>query len=82
MKRKGSSFDSSRAIFSDKKSRNQTYFIQSLLNPELSGILLRFLTNQNFWGCGCTPCPTPLCLANKTLKEKHLTGSSEPTSWY
>jgi len=28
--------------------------------PGFSGLLRRFLANQNFWGWACTPTPTPL----------------------
>jgi len=29
--------------------------------PRFSGILFGFSTNQNFWGCACTPCTPASC---------------------
>ena len=35
--------------------------------PRYSGILPKFLTNQNFWECACTPPPTPLLPSTPSL---------------
>ena len=39
------------------KKRSSCVFLQTFgaIVPGFSDILLRFLTNQNFWGCACTP---------------------------
>ena len=39
--------------------------------PNFFEIFLKFLTNQNFWGCTFTPAPAPLCMASTVIAKRN-----------
>jgi len=46
--------------------------------PELSGILPKFSTNQNFWGCACTPSSDTTEWIARHLHRKKACSTTKP----